>query len=96
MVNFLPQCIKCGSYWFYRIKNRTTWENKIGNYINGVWLCNDCIAASQMQKKNTEKEEKNSSSINQNNNNNNECDTIGIASKSDVSPNTPSADESEL
>jgi hypothetical protein len=100
MVNLLPQCIKCGSSVTDSIESEIEQHGKIktGNYINGVWLCNDCIAATtQMQEKKTEKEEeKNSSSINQNNNSNNECDSIGIASKSDVSPNTPRADESEL
>lgn len=57
----------------------------------------ECIAASQMQEKKTEKEENSSSSsINQNNSSNNQCDTIRIASKSDVSSNTPRADEADL
>ncbi len=37
-----------------------------------------------------------SSHTNQNNNSNNQCDDIGLASKSDVSPNTPRADEANL
>jgi hypothetical protein len=98
MVNLLPQCIKCGSSVTDSIESEIEQHGKIktGNYINGIWICNDCLPPSQMQEKKTEKEEKNSSSINQNNNSNNECDSIGIASKSDVSPNTPRADESEL
>ncbi|MFL6315117.1 MAG: hypothetical protein ACJ73C_00065 [Nitrososphaeraceae archaeon] len=99
MVNLLPQCIKCGSSVTDSIESEIEQHGKIktGNYINGIWLCNDCIAATaQMQEKKIEKEEENSSSINQNNSSNNECDTIGIASKSDVSPNTPRADEANL
>jgi hypothetical protein len=98
MINLLPQCTKCGSPVTDSIESEIEQHEKIktGNYINGVWICNDCLPASQMLEKKIEKEEENSSSISQNNSSNNECDTIGIASKSDVSPNTPRADEANL
>ena len=53
---------------------------KAGSYINDAWTCNDCIATGQAQKKKEEEQQ----------------DTIGVASKSDVSPNTPRADEAGL
>ena len=41
-------------------------------------------------------EEYSSSHTSQNNNSSNQCDDIGLASKSDVSPNTPRADEASI
>ena len=97
----LPQCTKCGSFVTDSIESEIEQHGKIktGNYINGVWICNDCLGASRIQEeKKTEKkeEEYSSSRTNQNNNSNNQCDDIGVASKSDVSPNTPRADEANL
>ena len=63
-----------------------------------MWICHDCLELSRIQQeKKTEKKEEeyssSSSSINQNDNN--QYDNIGIASKSDVSPNMPRADGME-
>jgi hypothetical protein len=93
MINLLPQCTKCGSPVTDSIESEIEQHGKIkmGNYINGTWICDDCLGA---EKKG---EEYSSSHTSQNNNsNNNQCDNIGLASKSDVSPNTPKADESNL
>jgi hypothetical protein len=99
MINLLPQCTKCGSSVTDSIEYEIEQHGKIkiGNYINGVWICNDCLWPSsriQEEKKIEKKEEEYSSShTSQDNNSNNQCDDIGLASKSDVSPNTPRADE---
>jgi hypothetical protein len=84
MADLLPQCIKCGSPVTDSLEDEIEQHEKIkaGSYIKGVWTCNDCIiASSQGQDKKDEEEQQ---------------DTIGIASKSDVSPNTPRADEAGL
>ena len=101
MINLLPQCTKCGSHVTDSIESEIEQHGKIktGNYINGVWICNDCLESiSMQQEKSTENKQEaySSSSTNQNDNNNNQCDDIGLASKSDVSPNTPRADEANL
>jgi hypothetical protein len=82
MIDLLPQCIKCGSPVTDSLEDEIEQHGKIktGNYIKGVWTCNDCIATGQGQE--NEKEE--------------QQDTVGVASKSDVSPNTPRADEAGL
>jgi uncharacterized protein with PIN domain len=82
MANLLPQCIKCGSPVTDSLEDEIEQHGKIkaGSYINDVWTCNDCIATGQAQKKEEEEQQ----------------DTIGVASKSDVSPNTPRADEAGL
>jgi epoxyqueuosine reductase QueG len=58
---FIAQCTKCGSYVTDSLESEIEQHGKIkmGNYVNGVWLCNDCIAASQRQGRKREKEEKN-------------------------------------
>jgi hypothetical protein len=101
MIDSLPQCTKCGSSVTDSIEYEIEQHEKIktGNYINDTWICSDCLGASRIQeeKKTERKEEEYSSShTSQNNNSNNQCDNIGIASKSDVSPNTPRADEANL
>ena len=93
MINLLPQCAKCGSPVSDSIESEIEQHRKIktGNYINSGWICDDCLGAEK-------KGEEYSSSLhtNQNKDNNNQCDNIGTASKSDVSPNTPRADESNI
>jgi hypothetical protein len=97
MVNLLPQCIKCGSPVTDSLEDEIEQHGKIktGSYINGIWTCNDCIiATSQGQEKKTEQgENSSSSSINRKSSINDQQDTVGVASKSDVSPNTPRSDE---
>jgi hypothetical protein len=97
MVNLLPQCIKCGSPVTDSLEDEIEQHGKIktGSYINGIWTCNDCIiATSQGQEKKTEQEkDSSSSSINQKSSIADQQDTVGVASKSDVSPNTPRSDE---
>jgi hypothetical protein len=82
MANLLPQCAKCGSPVTDSLEDEIEEHGKIkaGIYIKGVWTCNDCIIAAS---EGQEKEEE-------------QQDTVGVASKSDVSPNTPRADEAGL
>jgi hypothetical protein len=61
----------------------------MGNYVNREWICDDCLGAEK-------REEKEYSSSHASQSNCNQCDNIGIASESDVSPNTPRADEANL
>ena len=84
MINLLPQCIKCGSPVTDSLEAEIEEHGKIkaGSYIKGVWTCNDCIIASSQGQDKKEEE--------------GQQDTIGVASKSDVSPNTPRADEAGL
>src|ERR687887_399625 len=98
MINLLPQCTKCGSFVTDSIESEIEQHGKIktGNYINGVWICNVCLGASRIQEEKKKEEEYSSSHRSQNNNIDNQCDDIGLASKSDVSPNTPRADEANL
>ena len=94
MINLLPQCTKCGSSVTDSIESEIEQHGKIktGSYINGKWICDDCLEAEKKEGK-----EYSSSHTSQNyNSNDNECDNIGLASKSDVSPNTPRADEANL
>jgi hypothetical protein len=96
MANLLPQCIKCGSPVTDSLEDEIEQHGKIktGSYINGVWTYNDCMATSQGQDKKTEQEKDlSASSINRKSSINDEQDTVGVASKSDVSPNTPRSDK---
>jgi hypothetical protein len=92
MINLLPQCAKCGSPVTDSIESEIEQHGKIktGNYINDTWICGDCLEAEKKA------EEYSSSPTSQNDNSSNQCDDIGLASKSDVSPNTPRADEANL
>jgi hypothetical protein len=94
MINSLPKCSKCGSPVTDSIEEQIEQHEKIktGNYINSEWVCDDCLGAERK-----EKEHYSSSHTSQSDNSsNNQCDNIGTASESDVSPNTPRADESNL
>jgi len=51
---------------------------KLGKYIDGSWTCNDCDSTA---------------SLNHDDSNSVHHEHIGVANKSDVSPNTPKADE---
>ena len=93
MINLLPQCIRCSSSVTDSIESEIEQHGKIktGNYINGEWICDDCLGAEKKGE-----EYSSSSHTNQNKDSNNQCDDVGLASKSDVSPNTPRADESSI
>jgi hypothetical protein len=52
MINSLPQCAKCGSHVTDSIESEIEQHGKIktGNYINGEWICNDCLGAEKKEK----------------------------------------------
>jgi hypothetical protein len=92
MTNSLPRCNHCSSPVTDSIE--TEIENhgrvKMGEYIDGSWTCNDCLTE-------REREEKLSTdSLNRDDSNTMHYEHIGAANKSDVSPNTPMADEADL
>jgi hypothetical protein len=95
MINLLPQCIRCSSSVTDSIESEIEQHGKIktGNYINGEWICDDCLGA---EKRGEEEYSSSSSHTNQNKGSSNQCDDVGLASKSDVSPNTPRADEASI
>ena len=96
MANSLPQCVKCGSPVTDSLEDEIEQHEKIkaGSYIKGVWTCNDCIVVGQGQDKKTEQEKDSSSSpTSRKSSSSDQQDSVGVASKSDVSPNTPRADE---
>jgi hypothetical protein len=88
MENSLPRCDQCNSPVTDSIEMEI--ENhgrvKLGKYVDGSWTCNDCMA---------EKEKYSTPSLNHDDSNSMHHEHIGIASKSDVSPNTPKADEAD-
>ena len=45
MINLLPQRTKCGSPVTDSIESQIEQHEKIktGSYINGMWICNDCL-----------------------------------------------------
>ena len=95
MINLLPQCTKCGSPVTDSIEDQIEQHGKIktGNYVNGKWICDDCLGA---EKKEEEEEGYSSKHTGQKDSRNNQGENIGLASKTDVSPNTPRADDANL
>jgi hypothetical protein len=87
MENSLPRCDQCNSPVTDSIEIEI--ENhgrvKLGKYIDGSWICNDCITVEKLS----------TASLNHDDSNSMRHEHMGIASKSDVSPNTPKADEAD-
>ena len=94
MINLLPKCSKCGSPVADSVEYQIEQHEKIktGNYVNSEWICNDCLGAECKEKEHSPSQ----TSQSDHSNNDNQCDNIGTASESDVSPNTPRADEANL
>jgi hypothetical protein len=94
MIKLLPECSICGMPVADSVESEIKQHGKIktGQYVKGMWICDDC--------KEKRQEEKSSSSYFTQNktksNRDNKCDDLGVASRSDVSPNTPRADEADL
>ena len=88
MTDSLPRCVQCSSPVTDSIQ--TEIENhervKFGKRVDDSWICNDCVT----------KRDDETTSIIQDNNNSIHHEHIGDASKSDVSPNTPPADEADI
>jgi hypothetical protein len=91
MINSLPRCDQCNSPVTDSIEIEI--ENhgrvKLGKSIGGSWTCDDCIA------ERTGKEKSSSTISIQDDSNSVHHEHMKDASKSDVSPNTPAADEAD-
>jgi hypothetical protein len=87
MIKLLPECSKCSSPITDSLENEIEQHGKVktGRCTDGIWMCHDCIESEEGKKK-SKGADNSSHSIDQ-------CDTIGVASASNVSPNTPRADE---
>jgi hypothetical protein len=90
MIKLLPECSKCSSPVTDSLETEIEQHGKVktGRYTDGIWMCHDCIESEEGKKKG-KGVDNSSPSIDQ-------CDTIGVASASDVSPHTPKADEAGL
>ena len=88
MIKLLPECSKCGLSVTDSLETEIEQHGKVktGVYTDGIWICHDCIESEAGKKKRSKGADNSSPSIDQ-------CDSIGVASASDVSPNTPRADE---
>ena len=88
MKDSLPKCDRCNSPVTDSIQIEI--ENhervKLGKRIDGSWICNDCVTIKDDE----------AISIIQDDDNSIHHEHIGDASKSDVSPNTPLADEANV
>ncbi len=92
MEESLPKCTRCNSHVTDSIEVEI--ENhgkvKLGKRTSGSWVCNDCLA-----EKVSEETHSTISTI-RNDINNTHHEHLGAANKTDVSPNTPPADEAEI
>ena len=88
MIKLLPECSKCGSPVTDSLETEIEQHGKVktGRYTDGIWICHDCIESEEGKKKGKGPDDYSSASIDK-------CDSIGVASETDVSPNTPRADE---
>ena len=82
MINLVSTCIQCGSPVTDSLDSEVEEQGQLkkGKYVNSVWICNDCADAQIKGVKNDQREES----------------MTGVATPSDVSPNTPKADEANL
>jgi transposase-like protein len=89
MIDSLPRCDHCNSPVTDSIQ--TEIENhgrvKFGKYVNSSWICSDCMSESI---------EKNKVSATLTSKDDVHHEHIRAVDKSDVSPNTPPADEADL
>jgi hypothetical protein len=85
MENSLPQCNQCSSPVTdsIEIEIENLGRVKLGKYIDGSWTCNDCMREEKLS----------TASLNHDDSNSVHHEHTGVANKSDVSPNTPKADE---
>ena len=82
LINLVPTCIKCGSPVTDSLDSEVEEQGQLksGKCVNSVSICNDCADAQIRGVKNDQREES----------------MTGVATSSDVSPNTPKADEVNL
>jgi Zn-finger protein len=88
MIDSLSRCAQCNSPVTdsIQIEIENHGRVKLGKRVNDLWLCNDC----------TTKRSDETTSIILDDDSGIHHEHIGDASKSDVSPNTPPADEANL
>lgn len=86
MIDSLPRCDQCSSPVTDSIQTEIEHHGRVkfGKYIDGSWICNDCMSEREGEK------------VSANLTNQPHHEHIRDASKSDVSPNTPPADEADL
>jgi uncharacterized protein with PIN domain len=91
MIDSLPRCGRCNSPITdsIEIEIENHGKVKLGKHISGFWICNDCLT-----KKASEEKHSTISTI-RNDINNIHHEHLEAASKTDVSPNTPTADEAD-
>jgi hypothetical protein len=88
MEKAINKCTKCGLPVTDSVEVQIEQHEKIklGRNTGGIWICDDC-------KKNQKILEDNRQRPIKENNDDNEGNVIGMLNMSDVSPNTPTADE---
>jgi len=86
MINLVPQCAKCGSPVSDLVEPEIQehGEVKPGHYIDSIWICDECSQFSEDHRQAKERDNYNDSEKRQ---------QTGKASTTDVSPNSPRADE---
>ena len=86
MINLVPQCAKCGSPVSDLVEPEIQEQGEVkhGHYINSIWICDECSQLSENQRQAKERDNYDDSE---------KIEQIGKASATDVSPNTPRADE---
>jgi hypothetical protein len=86
MADSLSRCSQCGSPITDSIETEIDNHGRVkfGKYVDGSWICNDCMAR---------RTGASASTIQDNANNSVRHEHIGVANKADVSPNTPTAEE---
>jgi hypothetical protein len=92
MIDSLPRCDQCSSPVTdsIEIEIENHGKVKLGKHTRGSWICNDCMT------KRAEEEKRSATSTIQDDSNSIHHEHMGTANKSDVSPNTPTADEADL
>ena len=92
MTDSLHRCTMCNSPVTdsIEIEIENHGKVKLGKYTSGSWICNDCLT-----KRSSEEKHSTNSTI-RNDINNMYHEHSGAASKTNVSPNTPTADEADV
>ena len=80
MIKLLPECSKCSSSVTDSLETEIEQHGKVntGRYTDGIWMCHDCIESEEEGKKKGKGADNSSLSIDR-------CNTIEVASASDVS-----------
>ena len=84
LINLVPTCVKCGSPVTDSLEAEVEEQGQLkrGKYVNSIWMCNECADTQQTEVKDSSNSQREIK--------------VGVASLTDVSPNTPKADEANL